>query len=285
MRLAITFWPDLRHPRGRRCVVSWLGLVERLTATAQRRHNGRGWAPVTFRQDYRELDRVELVYAVGLDFDKGDCSPFAAARLWADHLGFVHTTKRHTPEEPRIRVVLPLSRPVGAMEQRRVWRWCAARSRSGGFHVDPSTKDASRLWFLPSLPAVGLPTVLSLDGAAIDVDRALAEMPPDPLDDPSPPAQPSETATELQLRRARAYLATIPPAVSGQQGHRQTFVAACKLVRGFSLGEADALELLAADYNPRCQPPWSMRALKRKVRQAMVKGRSAPGQLLEARRG
>ncbi len=47
--------------------------------------------------------------------------------------------------------------------------------------------------------------------------------------------------TITALERARKYLAAIPGAVSGQGGHDQTFSAACALVNGFALSEADAL--------------------------------------------
>lgn len=66
--------------------------------------------------------------------------------------------------------------------------------------------------------------------------------------------------------RARAYLATIPPAVSGQHGHDRTFYAAGRLVRGFDLSPAAALPLLA-EWNARCEPPWSERELSRKLEQ------------------
>jgi KaiC/GvpD/RAD55 family RecA-like ATPase len=72
---------------------------------------------------------------------------------------------------------------------------------------------------------------------------------------------------EAILERARKYLAKLPPAISGQSGHNATFHAACVLVLGFELPEADALGLLH-EYNQRCEPPWSERELEHKVRQA-----------------
>ena len=46
------------------------------------------------------------------------------------------------------------------------------------------------------------------------------------------------------VERARKYLAKVPPAISGQGGHDQTFHAACVLVLGFALDRGAALELL-----------------------------------------
>jgi hypothetical protein len=69
------------------------------------------------------------------------------------------------------------------------------------------------------------------------------------------------------LDRARKYLAKLPVAVSGQGGHNATFRAACVLVLGFELSEADATGLLLT-WNSGCLPPWPTREIERKVREA-----------------
>lgn len=69
------------------------------------------------------------------------------------------------------------------------------------------------------------------------------------------------------LRRAEAYLAKTPPAVSGQGGHNATFHAAMVAVEGFDLSEADALQVLSI-WNARCSPPWSDRELTHKIQDA-----------------
>jgi RecA-family ATPase len=84
---------------------------------------------------------------------------------------------------------------------------------------------------------------------------------------------PSVSAGPLDLiERARRYLAKIPPAISGQHGHDQTFAVACTLVQGFGLSVADASSLLS-EYNARCSPPWSERDLAHKLADA---DRAAP---------
>lgn len=69
------------------------------------------------------------------------------------------------------------------------------------------------------------------------------------------------------VERARKYLAKLPPSISGQSGHNATFHAACVLILGFELNEADAIGLMH-DYNAKCSPPWSVKDLERKVREA-----------------
>jgi putative DNA primase/helicase len=80
------------------------------------------------------------------------------------------------------------------------------------------------------------------------------------------------------LRRARAYLNKVPPAIQGQAGDRLTFKAACKLVQGFGLSKDHALPLLEA-WNKTCVPPWEGKDLNRKLDEAAKRCKD-PGYLL-----
>jgi hypothetical protein len=71
-----------------------------------------------------------------------------------------------------------------------------------------------------------------------------------------PTASTTTVTTELpnddeRVRRARAYLAKLPPAIEGNGGDRQTHAATCYLVREFAPDVAAALPLLK-EYNARC---------------------------------
>jgi replicative DNA helicase len=68
------------------------------------------------------------------------------------------------------------------------------------------------------------------------------------------------------LRRARNYLMKVPPAVSGEGGHNQTFKAACILMR-FGLTQEEALEVFR-EWNETCQPPWEEKELLHKLEDA-----------------
>src|SRR5262245_60410894 len=86
------------------------------------------------------------------------------------------------------------------------------------------------------------------------------------------------------IDRARAYLSAMPPAIAGQNGHGQTFVAACALVNGFALESETALALLQ-EYNSRCVPPWSERELPHKITSAVHAAHRKPrGHLLRSTR-
>lgn len=69
------------------------------------------------------------------------------------------------------------------------------------------------------------------------------------------------------IERARKYLAKCPPSISGQGGHNAAFYAACILVIGFGLAEDSAFSLLS-EWNVNCQPLWSDKELRHKVKQA-----------------
>ncbi len=68
--------------------------------------------------------------------------------------------------------------------------------------------------------------------------------------------------------RARAYLAGVEPAVSGQGGHTKTFTTALKLARLVNR-DPELLWALLCEYNTRCRPPWSERELRHKWTEAL----------------
>ena len=80
-----------------------------------------------------------------------------------------------------------------------------------------------------------------------------------------------------RLRQARAYARKIPGAVEGQNGDNDTFRAACKLLRGFNLSESETFDVLASEYNTRCQPPWTERELQETIRSAERYGQEPVG--------
>src|SRR5262249_39120555 len=83
----------------------------------------------------------------------------------------------------------------------------------------------------------------------------------------SPPQEPEYAPLEERIARAKAYVAKVPPAISGQHGHDRTYHVAALLVRDFALPEADALPIME-EFNKRCQPPWTPDELVRKLREA-----------------
>lgn len=84
-----------------------------------------------------------------------------------------------------------------------------------------------------------------------------------------------DVANETPLmERAARYLAKMDGSVSGSGGHNTAWRAACAMIHGFNLAPSQALALLSAEWNGRCNPPWSQKELLHKVKQAS----EAPGQ-------
>jgi putative DNA primase/helicase len=98
--------------------------------------------------------------------------------------------------------------------------------------------------------------------------------PPAPA--PAPPAGVPVHGGADVLTRARAYLAATPPAIEGQGGDPHTYQVACRLVRGFDLSDAEALDLLRA-WNAGCVPPWSDLELDAKLTSARRYGTEPVG--------
>lgn len=232
-----------------------------------------GWSAVLFDPPKRGLRNVRQVYAVVLDFDAGATFD-AAASVWAGAYGLVYTTKSHTAEGDRFRVVLPLARPVSVQEHGQIWQWAAGLH--GDQRPDGQCKDASRFWYCPTRPAGGW-RALRLTGTPLDPDAILRQLDAAPkLRVARPPAV---LSTDQRITRARAYLAKIPGAVSGGAGHTQTFNAIAAVMFGFDLSVGETRPL-ADEYNQRCDPPWSERELEHKLTSVEQTGKRERGYLL-----
>lgn len=236
-----------------------------------------GWSPAVFNPPARAKENVSTVAALVLDHDhSGDFA--ALIQLWAGRLGVVYTTKSHRATAPRLRVVLPFTRPVGPDEYARAWEWAAARSAEVGCPADPQCKDVSRFWYDPSRTADGTWRAERLTGAAIDPDTIPAPQPKLRIVKPTRPL----TETE-RTKRARAYLKRIPGAVSGAGGHTQTFNAVAAVMIGFDLDADATRDLITSEYNPRCEPPWSERELDHKIASVSERCTRERGYLLTER--
>jgi hypothetical protein len=280
--IALTYFPSLTQPQGKRVRTTWEKLCERLSVprVSADKHDVPGFSLATYAGDRRALANVESVYAIGLDLDEGVSLSDLRGKFTSSR-AFVHTTWSSTLDAPRCRVFLLLSRPVTADEYRRVYHGTAIIAERGGLVVDRQASDPSRFWFLPSVPTETSAMVhWKCDGAPIDVEGALRAVPP-----PAPyvpPTRPLGASATPAFERARKYAATIPGAIEGSGGSAHTFVVACKLVRGFALSVEDALHIMA-EWNERCSPPWSERDLRRKVEEAAKNGRMSEGDMLGAR--
>lgn len=135
----------------------------------------------------------------------------------------------------------------------------------------------------PAEPPVNGPQPRAIDLAGW-LSRKGRPSAPEPAGPPTIPVANARSAATLdRVRRAAAYLATLPPAISGQKGHCRTFRAACILIKGFNLSIAEARPILE-DWNRGCDPPWSDRELEHKLKEAeKIPDDRARGWLLDDR--
>ena len=275
MRGHVTIWPKLLDTIGRSQPIPWPELFDQFEHRIDfEGDNHAGWSPAEFEGGKRLLEAVERVHALVLDVDGGWSIP-GAVEAFGDLYGLIHTSKSHTYEVHRFRVILPFKRPVSAFEYSAIWRRFDLRWPA---RLDHKAKDPSRFWYLPGVLGDEAPfETVRLDGEPLDPDKVLSE--PEPQ--AAPVHTPSGPDDERVERRALAYVATMPAAISGSGGHEAIWRVACVLARGFGLQEHRVLDILRSEYNPRCQPAWSERELCHKARQAVSNSRMPFGYLLE----
>lgn len=259
--LTVTRWPNLLNTHGERYTLTWERLGKLLTTRrpfeGDRQHSG--WSPASFRGDRRGLEHVESVYALCLDYDRGEALDDVLERFPGMDL-VLHTTRKHTPSEPRCRVVIRLSRAVSPGEFSDLWRRFAPIAGE----VDQAPKDPSRFWFTPGCPDGAEFVGRVVPGEPLDVDHWLAK--PDPSRRTEPPSIPEPERLPI-IDRARAYVAKMPGATAGSGGHLATWHVAIVLAKGFELDERQTLDVLR-EYNKRCEPEWSEKELAHKAKQA-----------------
>ncbi len=135
--------------------LSWPQLVKTLTRHRERdEKDGPAWSPASFQPGSTRLKvNVQHVSAAVADLDSGvaygDLKDWLAGYEWV-----AHSTHSFTPENGKFRVILPLAQPVPASDWADIWQRLNA-------HVfnnlnDPETKDAGRIYFLPSCPPAAL---------------------------------------------------------------------------------------------------------------------------------
>lgn len=140
------------------------------------------WAPGTRRAKLT----VECIYFLVIDIDHvtDEELPSILERIAPfDHI--VHASHSDRPGDRCLRVIIRLTRPVLGQEWPRFWR---AAMTALGQPADEHTKDASRIYYLPSRPSDAVdPTRTDgtgyrfefADGYPLDVDAVLALAPPE----------------------------------------------------------------------------------------------------------
>lgn len=77
--------------------------------------------------------------------------------------------------------------------------------------------------------------------------------------------------------RLRKLVADGRVAIEGRGGDNFTYQISCELIRDLGLSVDRALELMEAEFNPHCQPPWSPEELRAKLEHAASYGQNEAG--------
>ena len=116
---------------------------------------------------------VEKRYLLTLDADSPEPNFLGSLNFEIGDLEYViYSTHSHTPETPRYRIILPVSRAMEPDEYQAVARRIAGNIGIENF--DPTTFEVERLMFWPSAPADVEPVFIHNTGEPVDVDEVLS---------------------------------------------------------------------------------------------------------------
>jgi len=85
-----------------------------------------------------------------------------------------------------------------------------------------------------------------------------------------------EVSQETAKKRTLDYLKKAPLAIQGDGGDHTTFQVSAKL-KDFGVSIDNAFDLLADNWNTKCQPPWDLDELRRKIENAYSYGQNTIG--------
>lgn len=120
----------------------------------------------------RRNDSVHFRSCATLDIDFGNDSVWADFTTIYDCAALMYSTHKHTPQAPRLRLIVPFNRAASPEEYEPICRRIAADI---GLHLfDQSTFQLPRLFYWPSTPADGVYVFEYQDAPQLDIDAVLA---------------------------------------------------------------------------------------------------------------
>lgn len=123
----------------------------------------------------RKIDTVESRSMVALDGDKIDAVFLKEYEKNAPYTSALYTTHSHTDENPRVRLVFPLTRDVTSEEYVAVARYLA--QALGMDYFDECSYQPNQLMYWPSTPSNGVFVYKEVDKDWLDPDEILSVHP------------------------------------------------------------------------------------------------------------
>lgn len=132
-----------------------------------------GFVLGTLKGGRRKKDTVLTRSGLTLDMDYGTPDIMDEIEMFFDFHCMIYSTHKHTPEKPRLRLIIPLSREVTPDEYGAVARKVA--EEIGIELFDDTTYEPSRLMYWPSTSADGEFVFREIEGEVLDPDAVLAK--------------------------------------------------------------------------------------------------------------
>jgi DNA polymerase-1 len=201
--VVVSFFRNETDVRPRPQTLTIEELFELLTKHQPRTHKRRGmlWSPFLFNGARKGENLIESTL-LAFDIDDGT-SPEQVEEWLHGRSYFLASTHSSTPEHWKLRVGLALTEPIPAADFASVWHSAVAELLHG--HVDPSTHDLARMFYLPTAPPGAEPYAEIAWGEPLDW-RSLPRWEP-----PERPALPDLDGIEgldagVERRRAKPML-------------------------------------------------------------------------------
>lgn len=132
-----------------------------------------GFVLGTLKGGRRKKDTVLTRSGLTLDMDYGTPDIMDEIEMFFDFHCMIYSTHKHTPEKPRLRLIIPLSREVTPDEYGAVARKVA--EEIGIELFDDTTYEPSRLMYWPSTSTDGEFVFREIEGEVLDPDAVLAK--------------------------------------------------------------------------------------------------------------
>ena len=275
----VSYFKTLQDNLPRQEHVTWARTARALTRHMAI-HDKEGaplWSPAVYPAGaIRAKANVQAVSLLVFDIDDG--LPVQEMRQMLGELRYVISSSySHSPRHPKYRVVIDLVEPIPAADYNDVWR--RANRQLAGNHVDPATKDPSRMFFFPSHgPSVAEVVAVVNWGEPLDW-RQLEPLPPPP----PMPVRARRSEDNLLRRRASALLSkwTTELASTVQGARHETLVRKAYAVGGLVaaglVDEQDAREgFLAASQANGLWADDGDRLVERAVDDGLREGQGEP---------
>lgn len=132
-----------------------------------------GFVAGKLKKGVRRSGYVESRSMITLDADFADADFCDYVEMFAEYSYIIYSTHKHTPDKPRLRLIVPLSREVSADEYEAASRKLAESIGIDMF--DDTTYQPHRLMYWPSTSSDGEYVFRHADQKPLDVDKLLAE--------------------------------------------------------------------------------------------------------------